>query len=50
MYKIEVKGNPEHLKRISIFLENNHIHHDLVEKIDNSLALEELVESINWPI
>ncbi len=49
MTKIEIKNNAEELERISIFLKNNHIKHDLVEKGTTS-SLEELVGSINFPI
>jgi hypothetical protein len=49
MYKIEIKASPDDLQRISIFLSNNHIKHNVSDDIDHSLVLEEIEESINWP-
>lgn len=48
MYKIDIKGTAEHLQRISIFLDNNHIQLNVVEEAINCHSLEELVESIEW--
>ncbi|WP_299432914.1 hypothetical protein [uncultured Maribacter sp.] len=50
MNKIEINNNVEELERISTFLKNNHIKHDVVENRNNHLSLEELVGSINFPI
>jgi len=50
MYKIEIKGTPEDLKRISIFLENNHIKHDIKDNEDHAPFIEELAEAIDWPL
>ncbi|WP_171037019.1 hypothetical protein [Maribacter algarum] len=49
MYKIEIKGSFEHLQRISTFLDNNHIKHNVVGDIDGGYSIEEIEESINWP-
>ena len=49
MYKIEIKRSPEDLQRISIFLANNHIKHNVVDDIDYSHELAEIEESIHWP-
>lgn len=48
MYKIEIKGSSEDLQRVSIFLDNNHIKHIIVEDAEG-LALEEIEGTIDWP-
>lgn len=48
MYKIEIKGTSEDLQRVSIFLDNNYIKHNIVEHIED-LVLEEIDGSIDWP-
>jgi len=49
MDKIEIKGCLETLKRISIFLENNHIDYVLINNIIDDQIQEEINESIDWP-
>jgi len=49
MYKIEIKASSEDLQRISVFLDNNHIKHNVIDDIDYSHGPEEIEESINWP-
>ena len=49
MYKIEIKGTAEDLQRVSIFLENNHIKHDVSEDEIHDLVLEEMEGAIDWP-
>jgi len=48
MYKIEIKGPSEDLQRISIFLDNNHIKHNIVDDKQDSV-LEEIEGTIDWP-
>ena len=48
MNKIEINNNYEELERISVFLSNNYIKHDVVE--ENNKTLEELVGSIDFPL
>lgn len=43
MDKIEIKGSSETLKRISIFLENNHIDYELT----NNIGYDQIEEEIN---
>ena len=52
MNKIEIKGpyNRDTLERISIFLDNNHIKHDVVGDTGHSEAREEFGETIDWPL
>jgi len=50
MNKIEIKGPSETLERISIFLNNNHIKHDVVGNEQISQGLCEIEESIEWPL
>jgi hypothetical protein len=49
MYKIEIKNAPENLKRISIFLDNNHIKHNVIDDAEKNYEIEEIAESIPWP-
>jgi len=49
MYKIEIKSSSEDLKRISIFLDNNHIKHNLVDEIDCGHSIKEIEGTIDWP-
>lgn len=49
MYKIEIKGSSEDLQRISIFLDNNHIKHYVIDNDNYDHPLEEIEESIDWP-
>ena len=49
MYKIEIKGSAEDLQRISIFLDNNHIKHSIVDDKINPV-LEEIEGTIEWPL
>lgn len=49
MYKIEIKGTNDDLERISIFLENNHIKHNVEDDIHKTAVLEEMEEAIEWP-
>ena len=49
MAKIEIKGRPEELERISVFLKNNNIRFDIVNDLGNhsmedSLRYKELIE------
>ena len=50
MYKIEIKGTNDDLERISIFLENNHIKHNVEDDINQTVVLEEMEEAIDWPL
>ncbi len=50
MYKIEIKGTNDDLERISIFLENNHIKHNVEDDIHKTPVLEEMEEAIDWPL
>ncbi len=49
MYKIEIKASPEDLQRISIFLDHNHIKHNVIDDPKSCQVLEEIEESIEWP-
>lgn len=49
MYKIEIRGSAENLQRISMFLDNNHIKHCVIDNDDYSHPIEEIEESIDWP-
>ncbi|SDF07938.1 hypothetical protein SAMN05421636_11123 [Pricia antarctica] len=49
MKKIEIKGPYETLERISIFLENNYIKHNVIGDVGSDQAPEEIQESIDWP-
>ncbi len=48
MYKIEIKGLSEDLKRISIFLDNNHIKHIIIDDVED-ISLEDAEGTIDWP-
>ncbi len=50
MNKIEIKGPNEILERISIFLENNHIKHNMIDDAGCGEATDEIRESIDWPL
>ena len=50
MNKIEIEGPYETLERISIFLENNHIKHNVIGDLGYGQAPAEIQESIDWPI
>lgn len=51
MYKIEIKGTPEDIQRISIFLDNNHLKHSIKDDVSSSPSvLEEISEAIDWPL
>lgn len=50
MYKIEIKGTPEDLQRISIFLDNNHLEHCITDDISHTPVREEISETIDWPL
>ncbi|HZJ20835.1 MAG TPA: hypothetical protein VFD35_10860 [Pricia sp.] len=49
MNKIEIKGPYDTLERISIFLNNNHIKHDVIGNVVYGQAPDEFQESIDWP-
>ncbi len=49
MKKIEIKGPYDTLERISIFLDNNHIKHDVIGDVGYGQAPGEIQESIDWP-
>ena len=49
MKKIEIKGPYDTLERISIFLDNNHIKHDVIGDVGYGQAPGEFQESIDWP-
>lgn len=48
MNKIQIKGTIEHLERISIFLDINHIKHNIENK--DTPVLQEIEETIDWPL
>lgn len=48
MNKIQIKGTNEHLERISIFLDNNHIKHNIED--NDTPVLQEIDETIDWPL
>jgi len=50
MNKIEIKSSSDNLRRISVFLDNNHIRHDLITDFNDCQELEEMAESIEWPL
>jgi len=50
MAKIEIKGTPEELQRVSVFLNNNHIKHLIINDEESELLLEEKDGSIDWPM
>ena len=51
MYKIEIKGTPEDIQRISTFLDNNHLKHRIKEDVSPSPpTLEEISDAIDWPL
>lgn len=49
MNKIEIKGSDDTLERISIFLDNNHINHNVIGDISYGRTLDEIQESFDWP-
>lgn len=49
MKRIVIEGPYENLERISIFLDNNHIKHNVVGNSAYGNTFEEIQESIDWP-